>query len=207
MGLRIGKFIVFEGPDAVGKSTLIESLKDSDFGSKNPLFVRDPGGTNIGQGIRKILLDPENTEMSQETEIMLYLSSRAQLVKEVIEPALFEGRDVISDRYTLSTMIYQRIGDGVDIDDLKFLCHYAECGVRPDHTFILKAPFEKLQERLNKNGKDRMEGKGKEYLKKVYLHYSIEYGKANGDKIISMDADRESKDVLRETIRLLRKLL
>lgn len=108
-----GKFITFEGPEGAGKTTQIKQvgqyLMDHGF---HCLMVREPGGTNIGNRVRQILLDPELSEMDWKTEVLLYASSRAQLVREVIKPHLDQGVVVLCDRYIDSSLAYQGYGAG-----------------------------------------------------------------------------------------------
>src|SRR5438067_1386915 len=115
-----GKFIVFDGGEGCGKSTqaamLAQRLLSEDRGV---LHVHDPGTTRIGQMIRKILLDPGNKEMAMRCEMMLYMASRAQMMVEMILPALNDGKIVISDRFVSSTLAYQLGGDGLTADEIR----------------------------------------------------------------------------------------
>ena len=110
-----GLFIALEGPDGSGKSTITRLLgeyfkeKDMDY-----LVTREPGGTMIGEEIRRLILDTENTEMGPETEALLYAASRGQHVHEKIRPALKEGKIVLCDRFILSSLAYQGVGRGLD---------------------------------------------------------------------------------------------
>ena len=112
-----GMFIVLEGPDGSGKTTQITLLKEYlESLGKECLITREPGGTRIGEAIRRIILDPEYTEMSDVTEMLLYAAARAQLVHDKIGPAIEEGKIVISDRFVDSSLVYQGIARGLGID-------------------------------------------------------------------------------------------
>ena len=112
-----GRFIVMEGPDGSGKSTQIELLREylTEQGYDS-IITREPGGTVIGEAIRDVILDPEYKSMSDITEMLLYAASRAQLMSEVVGPALEEGKIVISDRFVDSSIVYQGIARGIGID-------------------------------------------------------------------------------------------
>src|SRR4051812_18857554 len=109
-----GLFIVFDGPEGSGKSTQVKLLKERlEQEGKNVVLVRDPGTTRIGEQIRAILLDPAHGEMAMRCEMLLYMAARAQMMSELIFPALAKGQIVISDRFVSSTLAYQLGGDGM----------------------------------------------------------------------------------------------
>lgn len=108
--MQIGRFIAFEGGEGSGKDTQIERLKQKHFGRDDIVFTREPGGTDIGEKIRSLLLSPDSRDMGVKAELLLFLAARAQLVKEVIRPALSSGKTVISNRFELSTIAYQVYG-------------------------------------------------------------------------------------------------
>lgn len=131
-------FITLEGPEGSGKSTqallLARYLTDHGY---DVIATREPGGTPIGDQIRGVLHDVNNTEMESATEFLLYSSSRAQLVREVITPALAENKVVLCDRYADSTTAYQGYGRGLDLDALLVITEFATDGLAPDLTFLL----------------------------------------------------------------------
>ncbi|MFL7840002.1 MAG: dTMP kinase [Candidatus Promineifilaceae bacterium] len=136
-------FITFEGPEGSGKSTQIPLL--AAFLEKAGYFVeitREPGGTSIGDQIRSCLHDVNNTEMEPPTEFLLYSASRAQLVREVIRPALLGGKVVLCDRYADSSIAYQGYGRDLDLGDLQTITKFATGGLRPDLTFLLDIDVE-----------------------------------------------------------------
>ena len=162
-----GKLITFEGIDGSGKSTQIKLI--SDILHKNNIdniVIREPGGTEISEKIRDILLDNDNT-ISKYTEALLFLSSRSQLVNEVIKPALDRGCYILCDRYIDSTIAYQGYGRGIDLSQIKVLNDLAIESIYPDITFILDINVNtSLSRRLTKS-KDRMEQVNENFLIKV----------------------------------------
>jgi dTMP kinase len=167
-------FITFEGVDLCGKTTqaeiLINKLKGYGF---EVVFVREPGGTRISELIRNILLDKENVEMCDVTELFLFSASRAQLVGEVIIPALNSGKVVICDRFYDSTLAYQGYGRGIDIEKIKVVNELASSGLVPDLTFLIDIPVSEIyNRRRQKYGDfDRMENSGVEFYERVRNGY------------------------------------
>ena len=143
-----GIFITFEGIDGCGKSTQCELLKDylTDNG-KDFIFVREPGGTVIGERIREILLDKKNTQMTARTELMLFEAARAQITDEVIRPALEEGKTVICDRFFDSSSAYQGKARGMGMEFVSDLNMAATGGLKPDITFFFDISAEEALER------------------------------------------------------------
>ena len=163
-----GKFIVIDGPDGAGKSTQMRLLAEYLISRQVPLTVtRDPGGTAIGDKVRAILLDRAHGEMSPACEVMLYMASRAQLVYEVIRPALSQGLCVLCDRYVSSTIAYQGAA-GVPLDTIRAVAHGAVAGVWPDLTLIVDIAADMGLSRAGKaGGPDRMESKALEFHRRV----------------------------------------
>lgn len=146
-------FITLEGPEGSGKSSQIPAL--AEFLRKQGYQVyttREPGGTTIGDQIRAVLHDLENTSMHPRTEILLFLAARAQHVEEVIRPLLEKGTIVICDRYADSTLAYQGYGHGVDLDMLKKLLDFSTGGLYPDLTILLDIDVEKGLNRRKESG-------------------------------------------------------
>lgn len=169
-----GKFITFEGGDGSGKSTQIKLAVDMlTRVGYDVLSVREPGGTLIGEKIRTILLDPENEKMADMAEMMLYAAARAQIVREVIEPALKKGRLVICDRWVDSSMVYQGVARGLG-DAVHVVNTYAAGDIfTPDGTILLDLdPVEALMRAAgDDNGHDRIEKLGVAYQEKVRAAY------------------------------------
>ena len=144
-------FITFEGPDGSGKTTQVKrigrKLIEKGF---DIVYTREPGGTEISDQVREILMNMKNKQMCPRTEILLFCAARAQLVEEVIRPALQSGKIVISDRYADSTLAYQGYGHGFEQETLKQLLNFATGNLWPDLTFLLDIPAEKgLRRRIN----------------------------------------------------------
>lgn len=168
--------ITFEGLDFSGKSTqvrlLSERLSQENF---NVLVLREPGGTEIGEKIRSILLDKESSGMTDASELFLFSASRAQLVEEVVKPAFEGNMIVICDRFYDSTTAYQGWGRGLMKEAIAAIHKLATSGLVPDVTFFLDLPLSEVEKRMqrSKSGKDRMESNGQGFYEKVregYLH-------------------------------------
>ena len=133
-----GIFITIEGPDGAGKTTQRELLKEYlEKKGYDVLITRDPGGNPISEAIREVILNKEFTEMGYMTELLLYASARAQLVKENIKPALEAGQAVIADRFVDSSAVYQGIGRGLGVDTVYKVNEFALQGIMPDMTFLM----------------------------------------------------------------------
>jgi dTMP kinase len=175
-----GTFIVFEGLDGCGKSTQAQMLADffSDRGTKY-LHVREPGGTAVGDQLRSILLNPD-TSLTQWGEVLLLAAARAQLVQDVITPALERGEVVISDRYLFSSLAYQGYGLEQDVELVKRVNLEAVQNLMPDLTFFLEIdPQVGLSRQQQVRGLDRIEQRQGEYYARVVQGYSQlfwEYG-------------------------------
>lgn len=169
-----GKFITFEGTEGSGKSlqARLLSRRLRKLGYK-VIVTREPGNTNIGNSIRKLLLDPKNKSLDPVTELFLYLADRAQHVKEVIEPYLKKGYIVICDRFMDATAAYQGYGRGLSLDLIHKLNKLAVKNIMPDLTIILDVPVEIGLERAKKvgpRGGDRIE------REKLKFHHAVHYG-------------------------------
>ena len=144
-----GRLLAFDGGEGCGKTTQIGRLTQrlTDAGL-DVLAVRDPGTTKIGEMIRRILLDPDNDEMSMRCEMLLYMAARAQMMSEVIRPALEAGRIVVTDRFVSSTLAYQLTGDGLTADEIRTTARIALRDRLPDLTILLDMPAERSIERV-----------------------------------------------------------
>lgn len=168
-----GVFITFEGDDGVGKSTHINFLADVlESHGFEVLRLREPGGTAIGESLRALVLDAKNEEMSPEAELLIYEAARAQIVAEVIKPALSRGAVVLCDRFTDSTVAYQGFGRGLEQGFISAANSFAIQGVVPDRTLIFTVPGESRDKRMRKRadeGKtaDRLEAAGDEFHSRV----------------------------------------
>ncbi|MFN4150824.1 MAG: dTMP kinase [Candidatus Sericytochromatia bacterium] len=164
-------FITFEGSEGAGKTTQINLLKEH-FINKglDVVTTRQPGGTELGQNIRKLILDPEqNDKPSPLAELFLYMADRGHNVETIIKPALEQGKIVICDRYIDSTIAYQGFGRKIDIQKLDLLNEVATQGLKPEVTFVLDLPVEDGLKRVVKRDKklDRIESEKMEFHQKV----------------------------------------
>lgn len=166
-------FIVFEGLDGAGKSTQIKKLEAwlIDQGC-DVLVTREPGGCQISEQIREIILDPLNTQMQPMTECYLYAAARAQLVRQVIKPAISSGKIVLCDRFLASSLAYQGFARGLGEDTVMAVNKIAVDGVYPDLTVFFDMPFD--EQRVGED-KDRMESSGDAFFAKVYQGYKNLY--------------------------------
>jgi dTMP kinase len=167
-------FITFEGLDFSGKSTQVQLLQERlQREGHNVLVLREPGGTVVGEKIRSILLDAENTQLTEASELFLFEASRSQLVAEVIRPALAQGTVVICDRYYDSTTAYQGYGRGIPLDMISAMNVFASDHLVPTLTFFLDIPLEEIERRIKKANatKDRMELNEREFYERVRNGY------------------------------------
>lgn len=199
-----GIFITLEGPDGSGKSTQIELL--SEYLRKKGydiILTREPGGTVVSEEIRKVILNPELKEMKDMTELLLYASARAQLVGEVIKPALEQNKAVISDRFIDSSAVYQGIGRGLGVETVYEVNRYALQGVFPDLTFLLDLDAEEGIKRKKQQAElDRMEQQDLAFHQRVAMGYR-EIAKRDPKRIISLDGTLPREvicDMIREKV-------
>lgn len=192
-----GIFIVLEGPDGSGKSTMAKKIGEYYKGKgRNIEFTREPGGTKIGEKIRDIILDNNNTEMDYRTEALLYASARAQLVSEKIKPWLNEGKIVISERYVYSSLVYQGIGRGLGVEEVMKINDFAIAGLKPDMVLMLDVNPEKGLKRKLAGGGDRLENEEVSFHKEVYEGYKKLASYFPEIKLIN--AERSIDDIFRD---------
>ena len=170
--MLVGKLITFEGIDGAGKSTQIQLL-EAEFNKLGILYktFREPGGTDLSEKIREILLDKDNLELYSNAESLLFAAARAQLIVEQIKPAIAKGECVICDRFTDSTIAYQGHGRGLNIKNLEMINNIATEGLTPDITFILDIDPGKASERIRVESPDRMEAAGIAFFQKIRQGY------------------------------------
>ena len=199
-----GKFISFEGPDGAGKSTVMKKVLEQLGPELKPqyLVTREPGGSKIAEKIRKLILDPENNQMSARTEALLYASSRSQLIQEVIKPALNSGILVFSDRFVDSSLAYQGAGRELGISEVAAINHFATEGISPDLTLFFDIAPEKGLARIKKvrpDDEDRLEREKLAFHQRVYSGYQ-EIIKRYPERIVVIKADRPVEEVTEEAI-------
>lgn len=168
-----GIFISMEGPDGSGKTTQIELLKAYlEKRGYEIIVTREPGGTKISEAIRNIILDKQYTEMGYMTEALLYASARAQLISEVIRPALSQGKAVISDRFVDSSAVYQGMARNLGVENIYKLNEYAIQGIMPELTIHLDLPASAgIKRKRNQAELDRMELEALDFHEKVAEGY------------------------------------
>lgn len=162
-----GVFVAFEGGEACGKSTQAARLA----ARRGAVLTREPGGTALGERVRTIFLDPAAGEVNPRAEALLVAAARAQHVAEVIEPALASGRDVVTDRFTGSSLAYQGFGRGLDVQDVRELSAFATGGLEPDVYVLLEVPAVVAAARLGSH-RDRLEAAGDEFHERVRAGYT-----------------------------------
>ena len=167
-----GLLITFEGPEGSGKTTLIKAIAKrlTDQGEQ-PLLIREPGGTAIGERIRNILLDTASEGMCAETELLLMVASRAQLVREKITPALAAGMIILCDRFADASVAYQGYGRKLGENMVHTLNRVALADLQPDLTFLCMLPPEVGQARLQNRATDRLDRETAEFHQKVHAGY------------------------------------
>jgi dTMP kinase len=185
-------FIAFEGPDGAGKSTQVRLLTDHLRRRGCEVEVlREPGGTALGQALRRVLLKPETGELSPATEVFLFMAARRHLVETRIRPALAAGRVVVCDRFLWSSVVYQGIVGGLGAGAVLRLGRLATGGLRPARTFLLDLPVASAAARQSaRRGADRFEGRGRAFQERVrrgYLALARRYPRQVA--VIAADAD------------------
>lgn len=214
------KFIVFDGPEGCGKTTQTHLLKHrlEEQGMKVELF-RDPGSTRIGERVRHILLNPEHQEMAMRCEMLLYMAARAQMMRELIIPALENGEVVLCDRFVSSTLAYQLGGDGLTSAEIKNVADIAIWGRWPDLTIVLDIPLERSSKRVlpkfmlpfpedvktelaAKMTKDRIEQRSEAYHEQVRQNY-LRQASENPQKYRVIHVDGPAEQVHEEVWKVL----
>lgn len=197
-----GTFVTLEGPEGAGKTTQLKQLsKQLDILGIDHIVTRDPGGTPLGRQIRRILLNPENP-VNPMTELLLYQADRAQHVGEVIMPALKEGKLVLCDRYTDSTMAYQGYARGIDFGVIEDLNQVATGGLKPELTILFDLESSEGLSRLHPGGHDRLEREAIEFHHKVRDGYH-QLAKKEPERWKTIDASKPMTTVQTELRRVL----
>lgn len=192
-------FITLEGLDRSGKTTQVKLLADRlSRENHNVLVLREPGGTEVGEKIRTILLDKRIEGMTSVSEFLLFSASRSQLVEEVIKPALDGGMVVVCDRFYDSSTAYQGWGRQIPLEAVEVINRCATGGLVPDLTFFLALPVADVEKRINRlRGKDRMESVGQEFYNRVREGYLAIAKKESRFRVIE---GKQDIDTIHETI-------
>ena len=196
--MKKGFLISFEGGEACGKSTQIKLFKEYlQQQSIDFVSTREPGGTDLGEEIRNLLLHSKG-KMSSQTEFLLFSASRAKLIEDIVLPALEDGKLVVMDRFFDSSYTYQGYAGNLDIDDLKSITSFATRGVVPDLTILLDITFEEGMKRKSKDENlkdlDRIEQRGRDYHNKVREGY-LKLAQQNPNRIVVIDASKSIDEV------------
>jgi len=198
--MKKGLFITFEGPDGAGKTTqiklLYDYLKQEGF---DVVVTIEPGGTVIGQKIRKILLDKKNAGISHKAETLLFLASRAELVSKLITPALNEGKIVICDRFFDSTVVYQGIARDLGKKRILDMSLWSTGGIVPDITFLLSIKAGRGKKRMDKASKkrDRIELEENNFREKIFKGY-LNIANENKDRFVIIDGEGNIEKIFKE---------
>ena len=203
-----GKFITIEGIEGVGKSTNIDFIS-SYLKSRNInlIVTREPGGTELAEKIRKILLDPQKEEVPEVGELLLFFAARSFHVNNVIQPALAEGKYVVCDRFTDATIAYQGSGRGFNVDRINLIANWVHKNIEPDMTILLDAPAEIGMERAKKRGsKDRMESEQMSFYRRVRKGY-LNLAKNEPKRFAIIDATKTLIEVQKDITKNLENLV
>ena len=196
-----GRLIAVEGVDASGKSTQARLLAKS----LGAVFTFQFGATGVGAVVRRMLLDPDNDALDDRTEALLIIADKAQHVSEIVGPALRAGQDVVTDRFTASTLAYQGYGRGLDLAELQTMMRFATGGIEPDLNLLLDIPLELASRRLG-SSLDRFEGTGDGFLDRVRVGY-LTMAEADPAHWAVVDADGSVDDVAARVITTVRERL
>ena len=194
-------FITLEGPDGSGKTSQVTPLSDFLTQQGYPVIItREPGGTAIGDQVRQILGDLQNTKMHPRTETLLFLSARAQLVEQVIKPHLKNGYIVLCDRYADSTMAYQGYGHQNDLKQIESLINFATGGLKPELTLLLDLDVEEgLRRKVHGREWNRLDAYSLEFHQRVRQGY-LKLAAAEPERWVKIDAGLPAEEV-QENIR------
>lgn len=204
---RAGLLVTFEGPEGSGKTTLIGALRDelaARWGS--PVVIREPGGTEVGERIRRLLLDPDIRGMCAETELLLMVASRAQLVRQAIKPALATGRIVLCDRFADASVAYQGAGRRLGVEKVMQLNDFALGGLVPDLTFLCLLPPQQGLARKAAGATNRLDRENLAFHNRVYGAYR-QMAASGQPRFVTLDATGTPAQMLAEASARIRRAL
>jgi len=184
-------FISLEGIDGSGKTTQAKLLAGG-LG-EDVVLVREPGGTEIGERIRQVLKDPALT-LDPLAELLLFCAARAELIAQVVGPAREQGRDVVCDRFSDSSVAYQGVARGLGAERVEEICDLATGGVWPGLTLLLRIAPERAAARIGRRAADRFEGEGIELQRRVAEGYD-EVARRHPERVRVIDADQDRDSV------------
>ena len=201
-----GTLISFEGPEGAGKSSVLEAVLPL-LEEKGIPFIttREPGGVDIAEKIRQVILDPDHTSMDAKTELLLYIASRRQHLVERVLPALAAGKIVLMDRFVDSSVAYQGYGRGLSVEDIEWLNQFATDGLKPDLTLYFDLDVEEGLARIAKNRErevNRLDLEGLELHQKVRQGY-LALSEKEPERIVKIDASQSFEAVFADVLAVL----
>ena len=201
-----GTLISFEGPEGAGKSSVLEAILPL-LEEKGIPFIttREPGGVEIAEKIRQVILDPDHTRMDAKTELLLYIASRRQHLVERVLPALAAGKIVLMDRFIDSSVAYQGYGRGLSVEDIEWLNQFATDGLKPDLTLYFDLDVEEGLARIAKNQErevNRLDLEGLELHQKVRQGY-LALSEKEPERIVKIDASQSFEAVFADVLAVL----
>ena len=201
-----GTLISFEGPEGAGKSSVLEAVLPL-LEEKGIPFIttREPGGVDIAEKIRQVILDPDHTSMDAKTELLLYSASRRQHLVERVLPALAAGKIVLMDRFIDSSVAYQGYGRGLSVEDIEWLNQFATDGLKPDLTLYFDLDVEEGLARIAKNRErevNRLDLEGLELHQKVRQGY-LALSEKEPERIVKIDASQSFEAVFADVLAVL----
>ncbi|HFC91826.1 MAG TPA: dTMP kinase [Leucothrix mucor] len=203
-----GQFITFEGVEGGGKTTNINFIAELlQKKGKQIVLTREPGGTEVSEAIREILLSKELPAMHQDTELLLMFAARAEHVKKKILPALAQGKWVLCDRFTDASYAYQGGGRGIKIDRIAILERWVQGDFRPDHTFLFDLDAETGLNRAKRRGEtDRFEQENIDFFNRIRAKY-LEMAEKNSDRYHIINAQYDLARVQQQVVDTLNSIL
>ena len=203
--MKKGLFITFEGADGCGKTTQLNLLKKYlEQNGYEVVLTREPGGKGLGEKLREILLNYDG-EVSNRCESFLFLADRAQNIDIIVTPAIQQGKIVLCDRHTDSSVAYQGYGRGLDIDQINTLNNLATNNKKPDLTLVFDVDIETSMKRVG-NEKDRMESAGKDFFNRVRNGY-LELAKQEPDRIKVINSTKSIEEVQQDVLQVIESYL
>lgn len=201
-----GTLISFEGPEGAGKSSVLEAILPLLEEKGIPyITTREPGGVDIAEKIRQVILDPDHTSMDAKTELLLYIASRRQHLVERVLPALAAGKIVLMDRFIDSSVAYQGYGRGLSVEDIEWLNQFATDGLKPDLTLYFDLDVEEGLARIAKNRErevNRLDLEGLELHQKVRQGY-LALSEKEPERIVKIDASQSFEAVFADVLAVL----